>query len=181
MVRRNTSNIKQMPGGGRTVAPVAAAAETRYDGLAAAPKRSAIARGGAARREWNAMAQFDISIDDAHQMTVIRAVGDILRARELLDFMVACDYGNRLPRTLWDLEQASWHKVSSDDLIAGVRDSLSFTKAGYRTAFVVGSDVDYGLGRMCEAYLERFGIKTALRVFRDRDSAVAWLSEAALG
>jgi len=44
-----------------------------------------------------------------------------------------------------------------------------------RVALVTGTDVDFGMARMFEAFREDFF--TEVRVFGDYDEAVAWASE----
>lgn len=80
---------------------------------------------------------------------------------------------------LWD---ARTGRVSSlphnemRDMVSGSEALWDRMESG-RTAIVTGSEADFGMGRMYEQLAE--GMPRELRVFRDWDEAVAWLTELA--
>ncbi len=79
---------------------------------------------------------------------------------------------------LWDLSGPGWHLSSAE--LARLAD---FARERFplpaRVAFVVGSDLAYGLTRIHEAFREQ--PQLAFGVFRDREEALAWLLAAPLG
>ena len=80
--------------------------------------------------------------------------------------------GREIP-TLWDLRDAQFDLASTE-----VRDLAEFVKTlvsggVLRTAFVVSSDLEFGLLRMFEMLREAEGVQTA--VFRDKERALEWL------
>ena len=50
-----------------------------------------------------------------------------------------------------------------------------FSHENYRTAFVLGNEVDYGMGRIVESYTEVQGFPGEYRPFLNLDEAFAWL------
>ena len=78
---------------------------------------------------------------------------------------------------LWDIRKGSIKQLSSENLaqIATFVKSVSGRRQAGRTAFVVARDVDYGIGRMLDAYGENEGLPIETRVFRNYVEAVVWL------
>lgn len=78
---------------------------------------------------------------------------------------------------LWDCTGLTGARPTMDDLRAyrGDLSGLWPSEAGGKTAVVVSTDLDFGLGRMAEAYA--VSLPRELRVFRDLDEARRWLDE----
>src|SRR5262245_1920909 len=81
----------------------------------------------------------------------------------------------RRMRILWDLREAHFNLLTNE-----VRDLADFVKrhspfGDLRTAFVVASDLEFGLIRMFEIYRGTESAKVA--VFRDKDAALEWLAK----
>jgi hypothetical protein len=82
---------------------------------------------------------------------------------------------------LWDLREAVLTRFS----LAEVRDIADLvaehrgTADPARAALVVSRDVDYGMARMFEQVLAG-GSETNVRVFRDLQEAMAWITEPTL-
>lgn len=80
-------------------------------------------------------------------------------------------------RVLWDLREAAVPEFSSGQIkeLARVqlKDHPELPQA--RAAFLVASDLSFGLGRMIAAYLSRAPV--ALNVFGDLEEARAWLAK----
>lgn len=79
---------------------------------------------------------------------------------------------------LWDLTQSSWANIPSPLLMKNLTlAQKKFAKSGDRTAFVLGNELDYGLGRVVENQLEDLDIAAQYRPFLSLDEAHAWLFE----
>jgi hypothetical protein len=74
-------------------------------------------------------------------------------------------------RQLCDLREVTRLATSTTTLRDLARSSVF--APGARRAFVVGSDVNYGIARMFQTYCELAGLE--VNVFRDEPSATAWL------
>ena len=80
---------------------------------------------------------------------------------------------------LWDMSGSNLSKIT----IKGMRQfmdraaQLGTTRQGGKTAVVVQSTLQYGLGRIAEVFAEFISLPFAFRLFKKRDDAVAWLNE----
>ncbi|UCF05396.1 MAG: hypothetical protein JSV33_16045 [bacterium] len=77
---------------------------------------------------------------------------------------------------VWDLREADLTSFSSEDIQA-VRNFVGRkwgTGGKSRAALVVSRDVEFGLTRMYEVYLES-DTKSQVHVFRDMDKAMEWI------
>lgn len=78
--------------------------------------------------------------------------------------------------SLWDVRDADLSGLSG----AEIRQIISYVvehrgaSPGVRTAILVGRDLDFGLARMAEQFLEAES-HSGTMVFRDRDAAVTWV------
>ena len=78
---------------------------------------------------------------------------------------------------LWDMSNADLDRITTE----GVRQFISRaahlgkTRQGGRTAVIVQSKLQYGLGRMAQAFGEFTSLPFSLRLFRIRVDAIAWL------
>ncbi len=78
---------------------------------------------------------------------------------------------------VWDLRSGAVDRRLSGTGIQALRAfvaSRTEARGRGRLAIVVSRDVDYGVGRMFEAYTDGLGIERC--VFRDSDEAVCWAS-----
>ena len=78
---------------------------------------------------------------------------------------------------LWDMTGSKLTKVTVDGMRQFIARSSRLGKArtGGRTAVLVKSQIQYGLGRMAEAFSEFESLPFDLRLFRDRAKALDWL------
>lgn len=78
---------------------------------------------------------------------------------------------------LWDMSAADLTNVTTDNMRRFIARSavLGETRRGGRTAVIAQSGEQYGLARMAEVFGDFESLPFALRVFRKRDEAVAWL------
>ena len=81
---------------------------------------------------------------------------------------------------LWDMSQADVSHVTPDILRNFAKKSaiLGVNRQGGRTAVVAPKDLQYGLARMSEVFLEAESAPFSFRVFRTRDEALQWLRAA---
>lgn len=97
------------------------------------------------------------------------------------DEMFACeaDFYKSDPTKLqlWDMSAADLGKITSEGLRKFVSRSAQLGKVrkGGRTAVIVRTKLQYGLGRMAEIFGEVESLPFAFSLFRKRDEAVAWL------
>ncbi len=80
-------------------------------------------------------------------------------------------------KTIWDVRDASLAKLSADDLRGIVRflQASRPSGPGVRAVYLVTRDVDFGVSRMMQAFIER--VPTRVLVTRDYDEALRWLAE----
>ncbi len=78
--------------------------------------------------------------------------------------------------TLWDFRATSVTSMNSGDVVQLAHHSSEYTgrRGGYwKTAVLVAGDLNYGLARMFEAYVD--SAPNDVMVFRDVESALKWL------
>jgi len=80
-------------------------------------------------------------------------------------------------RVLWDIRSGSLTALSSHDLHLIVQRAGPFTlvRSGGRTAIVCSREVDFGLCRMFQAFVEEDRLPFEIRVTRDVVEARRWL------
>jgi len=79
---------------------------------------------------------------------------------------------------LWDMSQAELAHVTPSMLQKFLRRAaeLGLSRQGGQTAIVAPDDLQYGLGRMAEAYLNSNLPPFGFSVFRSRQDALLWLT-----
>ena len=80
-------------------------------------------------------------------------------------------------KVLWDCREASISTLSADGIhrLIGFNDRYKDARGDGMSAIVVSGDLDYGIGRMFQAYAHDLPWETM--VFRDFNSAIQWLSD----
>jgi hypothetical protein len=78
---------------------------------------------------------------------------------------------------LWDLTGCDLSGITISGLrsFVALAARLGQVRPEGRTAIVVESDLQFGLARMSEAFGDLVSLPFALRVFKDRGEALAWL------
>jgi hypothetical protein len=78
-------------------------------------------------------------------------------------------------KILWDCREASFATLSNDQIQRLIEHNgrLQNARGGGMSAIVVSRDLDYGIGRVFQAYAD--GLPWDTMVFRDLESAMAWL------
>jgi hypothetical protein len=82
------------------------------------------------------------------------------------------------PLVLWDLTHATLNRVDAEafrELAKRVAEAGSERRGRGKTAVVCGQLVDVGLVHMMGTYLGLLHYPVMLKVFSDRESAMAWL------
>ncbi len=80
---------------------------------------------------------------------------------------------------LWDFTDGTLGELSGAQVqsIAEYVSRAAKNRHGGKTAGVASKDVDYGLGRMFQAFTEMMKYTPTMRLFRQREDALAWLRE----
>lgn len=122
----------------------------------------------------------------------IRTITD--RSRELTEYIVTGDVTDKemfacqkefyeagpTRLELWDMSDSDLSQITTTGMNKFIRRASRLGKSRYngRTAVIAPSVLQYGLGRMAEAFGEFESLPFAFRVFRKREDAVRWLKEA---
>jgi len=103
--------------------------------------------------------------------------GEIFDLGEVADLMERTDW-KAARRFLWDLRALTKGPDSSVELrdAVGLVEKTRELWAGSRTAIVVARQLDFGIARMFGAFAEQIDVE--YQVFRDEQSALAWLGSA---
>ena len=95
--------------------------------------------------------------------------------QEILDKLEIYYQGKPTKRILWDLSNATWASITSDDLKRTVAKAKKYSRKGGKTALVFSKDIDFGIGRMLEVFGEIEGYDYVFGSFRDKEEARKWL------
>jgi hypothetical protein len=111
-------------------------------------------------------------------LTLFEVVGDA-DAEHVLRQIITFLREAPTPLVLWDFSRGSMRVMTSEDLRAIATQAAPYTdvRRGGRTAILCASDVDFGLGRMFQAFVEILAAPFDLMVFRDPGEARAWLMQ----
>ncbi len=120
------------------------------------------------------MAEIETSIDYQLDLTVHTVSGD-LTSQEILDKLEIYYQGRPTTLILWDLTNATWSGIATDELYELVRKAKKYSRKGGKTALVFSKDIDFGIGRMLEAFAEMEAYDYEFGSFRNRKDAKEWL------
>lgn len=79
--------------------------------------------------------------------------------------------------TIWDFTRATGELLTMDDIYAIAENNRKLSagrKAGWKVAVVAGSEFDYALGRMYEAYADL--IDNRIEIFKNMNEARGWIA-----
>lgn len=117
-----------------------------------------------------------VSTDRPQDLTIVTVKGSVTFA-EVRAHIVNFLGGEPTALVLWDIREGSLQEFSAESMrmlvSAGARDAVR--RAGGRTAIVCPRDLDYGMSRMFQTIAELQSIPFEISVFRDIESAHAWL------
>jgi len=120
------------------------------------------------------VSNIETSIDYQLDLTVHTVSGN-LTSQELLDKLETYYQGKPTKLILWDFMNATWSGITSDELKHLVHKAKKYSRKRGKTAFVFSSDIDFGIGRMIEAYAVINRYDYEFYSFRDRKDAEKWL------
>jgi hypothetical protein len=125
------------------------------------------------------MADIEAIIDDENSLTVFTIEGE-LTAEEIVHY--SCEYYDKKPTmlVLWDGTRGSVRKISNNGFqeIAIQMKNCTSKRKGGKTAFVGKSELDFGLGRVYEAFADIEQLPIAYRTFKTVEDAREWLFSA---
>ena len=78
-------------------------------------------------------------------------------------------------RILWDLSDATWASITTEDLNKTVITAKKYSRKGGKTALVFSKDIDFGIGRMLQTLGEIEEYDYVFGTFRNREEAMKWL------
>lgn len=78
---------------------------------------------------------------------------------------------------LWDITDANLKHITTNGMRQFINRAATHgePRSGGKTAVIVRSKLQYGLGRMAEIYAEFTTLPFNFSIFQDRDKALAWL------
>lgn len=123
-------------------------------------------------------ASISVEFEESSNLRITRVIGK-LTFEELMGSLSKTYADKRFDPdadVLWDLSKADLSAFLTQDVRA-IRDYVSknWGKSGKsKAALVVAHDLDYGLSRMYEFFLES-RTSNEVQVFRDLDEAFAWI------
>ncbi len=112
-------------------------------------------------------------------LTIFAVIGEVT-CQELMTTLKTFYTDSPTLDILWDVRQGTVSKLSYNDIRIVVESVVEFTKKSRRrkTAIVISRDVDYGIGRIFGTFAEIKEVSLTVRVFREYDEAMTWLSGA---
>ena len=123
-----------------------------------------------------------IKNDKDHDFVEIVAEGSITD-----DDMFACQQSlyekEPMCYQLWDMSAADLSGITAKNLrrFVDIASEKGKARQGCRTAVVVQSSLQYGLGRMAQAFAEIEKLPYFMKLFKNRAEALAWLELAREG
>lgn len=122
------------------------------------------------------MAKIEVDINYDQDITIFKVTGE-LKAGELLNSTTDYNEGKVTRGVLVDFTDASWVGLSAEDLRKNTAAGSKHSRPGGKSAFVFSSDIEFGVGRMVEAFATIEKFSSELRMFRSMDEAYKWLRE----
>ena len=122
------------------------------------------------------MGTISAKYDMAKDLTIVSAKG-VITADDLLDWGNNYYEGQITSLILWDVTNADLSSLQADQLreIAENMSRISEVRKGGKTAFVYDKPLEYGIGRMFQAYSEIEDMPFEVQSFQSFDEAKAWL------
>ena len=122
------------------------------------------------------MGTISATFDSDTDLTLVKATGK-MTAADFHSYMVQYYAGKITPLILWDLTKADLSGLTTDEIrkIAQSTREISDIRKGGKTALVFDKTLEYGMGRMFEAYSDIADMPFEFRAFRSIDDAKKWL------
>jgi len=125
--------------------------------------------------------RLDFRIDDETGIFVFTVTGkfDLERIARGIDEAVAHPSFEPGNRSLWDMRDLDVEEFGTEQIeeLVRINEKFESVRGAGRAAAVTSRDVQYGLGRMFEAYADRLQSGFQARVFRTVDEAMVWLTD----
>jgi len=104
---------------------------------------------------------------------------DIVTDKEMFDCESEFYSGSPTKLQFWDMSAAVLTKVTSEGMRQFIARTakLGVVRSGGRTAVLVKSSFQFGLGRMAETFGEFESLPFEFRLFKNRAEAIAWLKD----
>jgi len=117
-----------------------------------------------------------ITIDEDQDLTIHDVTGPVTE-EEMYDVLE--NFYKREPTALllWDMSQADVSQTTKETLQRFIRKStlLGGSRQGGRTAVIASENLQYGLARMSEVFVEIESAPYSFSAFRSRQEALQWL------
>lgn len=122
------------------------------------------------------MASIKVFIDPDRNLTVFEVRGD-LTAEEIMRYSSEHYQTQPTKLVLWDCSLGSVKNIRSNEFrrIAEKMKKIAEKRVGGKTAFVGDITVDFGMGRMYEAFAEIEEVPVEYRTFKNVEDARKWL------
>lgn len=111
-----------------------------------------------------------------HNLAIFTVEGSACRD-EFLQTVMNIPPGESTSNIIWDVSNGTVEQIESRDLQKITR----FLKTGHgmrpggKTALVGPRDLEFGMGRMFQAYAELEKLEVAYKTFRTMEEAIAWI------
>ncbi|MEM7468372.1 MAG: hypothetical protein AAF387_15995 [Pseudomonadota bacterium] len=121
------------------------------------------------------MAEIKIHRFPNKDLTVFAVIG-ALRLAELKTAVDEFYSGKFTLNTMWDLREADISAIEVGEVKEILDYSMEYLKRreGGRSAILVSTDVNYGMGRVFDTFVELSSSPVENNVFRDYEEAMAW-------
>jgi hypothetical protein len=118
----------------------------------------------------------EIVSDTQYHLTTFKCTGEIT-LQEILGAIASFYDETPTNYVLWDLTLARVPSITADQVrqVVDMVKQLGANREGGKTAIVLTSDHDFGLGRLYETLIDLKGHTFETRVFHSLDEAKIWL------
>ena len=122
------------------------------------------------------MAKFIESYESEKDLTIFTVVGEIT-FDEVWDQTCTFFSGRPSKLVLWDFMSGTAKNVSSQELaeIAEKGGTISAIAKGGKGAILAPKDIDFGIGRIFQAFSQMKNFPLEVQIFRDMNTAKKWL------
>ncbi len=122
------------------------------------------------------MGTISAKYETENDLTIVTAEGTI-SAEDLLDWGSNYYEGQITSLILWDVTKADLSNLQGDKLreIAESMSRIAEARRGGKTAFVYDKPLEFGIGRMFQAYSEMEDMPFQVQSFRSFHAARKWL------
>lgn len=122
------------------------------------------------------MATIEVEVDQENNLTIFKVRGDLEpgQLKEKLDEYYSGSVSNCI---MIDLSLGSWAKIPVERIKKSLESLRRFEKKGGKSALILNSDADFGIGRMIESVLALNDYGGQVECFRSREKAYQWIRE----